>query len=170
MPDCTDEGLLARQQIYDTLCRYCRGLDRMDKAMAFSVWHAEATALYHGMYEGTGRGFVDWVWQAHAAMERHSHQIANSLIEVDGNSANSETYVTIALWTMPDDRGDQIEIIAKGRYLDRWSTHEERWVITHREYVHDMESLQPLSRGDVSDASRRDSADPSFKFITESVG
>ncbi|MEP1472448.1 MAG: nuclear transport factor 2 family protein [Halieaceae bacterium] len=167
MSDGTADSLLARQQIYDTLCRYCRGLDRMDKAMAFSVWHEEATAIYHGMYEGTGHGFVDWVWQAHAAMERHSHQIANSLIEVDGDSAKSETYVTIALWTIPDEQGDQNEIIAKGRYLDQWAKHQERWVITHREYVHDMESVQPLSRGDVSETSRRDSADPSFKFIAE---
>ena len=66
------ETLIARQEIYDVLCRYCRGLDRMDKEMAYSVWHEDATALYHDMYEGTGHGFVDWVWKAHEPMERLS--------------------------------------------------------------------------------------------------
>ena len=62
MSDTGVEKILDRHEIYDVLCRYCRGLDRMDKEMAYAVWHEDGTALYHGMYEGTGRGFVDWVW------------------------------------------------------------------------------------------------------------
>jgi hypothetical protein len=36
--------VIARQAIRDVLSRYCRGLDRMDKAMAYSVFHADASA------------------------------------------------------------------------------------------------------------------------------
>jgi hypothetical protein len=159
------EELVAKQEIHDVLCKYCRGLDRMDKELAYSVWHENGTALYHGMYEGTGHGFVDWVWEAHASMERHSHQIANSLINIDGDSAKSETYVTVVLWTNPDDDGKQKEIIGKGRYLDRWSKRNGIWAINHREHIYDMETIHDLNRGNVNDVSRRDTSDPSFDVI-----
>ena len=84
MSDALVQALLDKQSIRDVLSRYCRGLDRMDKQMAYAVWHPDGTAFYDGIFEGTGHGFVDWVWQAHAAMERHSHQITNVLIELDG--------------------------------------------------------------------------------------
>jgi hypothetical protein len=165
MSDTKLQVLAAKQEIHDVLCRYCRGLDRMDKAMAYSVWHDDGTALYHDMYEGLGRGFVDWVWDAHAPMERHSHQISNSLIEVDENSAKSETYVTVVLWTKPDCDGKQQEIIGKGRYLDRWSKRSGKWAIDHREHILDMQSLHQLNRGYINEISSRDVSDPSFQII-----
>ena len=73
-PDSLD-ALLDTQAIRDVLSRYCRGLDRMDRPMAESVWHEGGTADYVGIYEGTGHGFIEWVWKAHAAMERE-HEIA----------------------------------------------------------------------------------------------
>jgi hypothetical protein len=158
-------ALLDKQSIYEVLCRYCRGLDRMDKEMACSVWHEDGTALYHDMYEGSGRGFVDWVWDAHKSMERHSHQIANHIIVLDGDTAKSETYVTVTLWTLPDTDGKQQEIIGKGRYLDRWSKRNGRWAIDHREHILDMQTLHELTRGYVNAASARDTSDPSFRFI-----
>lgn len=161
------EVLVAKEEIRNALCKYCRGLDRMDKEMAYSVWHDDGTALYHGIYEGTGYGFIDWVWEAHAATERHSHQLANSLIDIDGNRARSETYVTVALWTNPDEYGNQKEIIGKGRYLDRWSKRNGRWAIDHREYVYDMETVNDLNRGNVNEVSQRDTTDPSFTLLHE---
>ena len=47
------ETLVAKQAIRDALSRYCRGLDRMDKAMAYAVWHPDGTADYQGIFEGT---------------------------------------------------------------------------------------------------------------------
>lgn len=154
-----------REAIREVLARYCRALDRMDKPAAYAVWHPEGTALYHDIYEGTGRGFVDWVWEAHAAMERHSHQIAQSLISLAGDTATSETYVTVSLWTLPDADGAQQEITGRGRYLDRWSRREGRWAIDHREHVLDMQTVRPLQRGYVNAVSRRDRGDPSFSYL-----
>ncbi|MCB1688745.1 MAG: nuclear transport factor 2 family protein [Halioglobus sp.] len=165
MSDENIKELFARQEIHDVLCRYCRGLDRMDREMAYSVWHDDGTALYHDMYEGSGHGFVDWVWEAHAPTERHSHQIANSLVEIDGDSARSETYITVVLWTNPDGEGKQTEIVGKGRYLDRWSKRNGRWAIDHREHILDMQTLNELNRGYVNEVSARDISDPSFQVI-----
>jgi SnoaL-like domain len=152
-----DEAAIRR-----VLASYCRALDRMDKPAAYAVWHPGGTALYHDIYEGSGRGFVDWVWEAHGAMERHSHQIAQSLIELEGDRARCETYVTVALWLRPDADGRQQEIVGRGRYLDRFSRRDGRWAIDHREHVLDMQSLSLLERGDVSAVSRRDRNDPSY--------
>lgn len=159
------QALLDQQAIRDVLARYCRGLDRMDKPMAQAVWHADATAYYDGIYEGTGRGFIDWVWQAHAAMDRHSHQITNVLIELDGDRATSEAYVTVALWTRPDAEGFQQELVGRGRYLDRWERREGRWAIAHRTHLLDLSSVYPLRRADTSPNASRDERDPSFGFI-----
>src|SRR2546423_5558199 len=94
------ETLVAKQAITEVIYRYCRGLDRMDRDLAVSVWHPGGAADYgDDMYVGTGEGFIDWVWKQHALFERHSHQITNILIEVDVDSerAVSESYVTVAL-------------------------------------------------------------------------
>ncbi|KAA1194368.1 nuclear transport factor 2 family protein [Pseudohalioglobus sediminis] len=165
MSDTRTEHFISRLEIHDVLCRYCRGLDRMDKALAYSVWHADGTAHYHDMYTGSGRGFVDWVWDAHAAMERHSHQLGNSLVNLDGDSASSETYVTVVLWTRPDDQGRQQEITARGRYLDAWSRRDGRWAIDHREHILDMQTVAELRAGQVSVVSARDRTDPSYQLF-----
>ena len=161
----TPADLAARLEIRDVLSRYCRGLDRMDREMALSVFHEGSRAHYVDIYEGTGAGFVAWVWEAHAAMERHSHQITNVLVELDGDRAASEAYVTVVLWTRPDGTGDRTEIVARGRYLDRWSRRDGRWAIDERVYVLDAQSAAPLAGGVTSEASRRDEQDPSFDFI-----
>jgi len=167
MDDPTLRELLDKQAIRDVLSRYCRGLDRMDKEMARAVWHDGGTAFYDGMFEGTGHGFIDWVWQAHAAMERHSHQITNVLIELGGDKATSESYVTVVLWTLPDAEGRQRELLGRGRYLDRWERRDGRWAIEHRVHLLDLSSSVPLERAEVSEGASRDATDLSFEFIAK---
>ena len=98
-------------------------------------------------------------------MERHSHQIANTLIEIDGDTARSETYVTVVLWTKPDQQLKQKEIIGKGRYLDKWSKRNNTWAISHREHIYDMETIHDLNRGNVGDIATRSVDDPSFRVF-----
>ena len=165
------ETLVAKDAIRDAIYRYCRVLDRMDKQGAYDLWNENSTALYHGIFEGSGPGFVDWVWEAHAALERHSHQITNVLIEVSGESAVSESYVTVTLWPPADAEGTVQEIVARGRYLDKWSVQSgrdgrKRWGIDSREHIVDMHSVVTVTPGDVAAESRRDSQDPSFKLFS----
>ena len=156
----TDDKLAIR----DVLGRYCRGLDRMDRQMAYSVFADGAPALYHGMYEGSGHGFIDWVWEVHQGMERHSHQITNVLIELDGECARSESYVTVTLW-IGDDK-DLKEIVCRGRYLDRWERRGDQWLIVEREHVLDTQSINGVPISDApSKLSQRDESDPSFKLF-----
>jgi hypothetical protein len=163
------DELLAKQAITEVIYTYCRALDRMDRALASSVWHEDAVATYPGMHEGTGEGFLDWVWPVHAAMERHSHQITNILIEVDvdAGTAVSESYVTVALRTLVGD-GRARDIVSRGRYLDRWSVRDGRWAIDHRRFVGDIGQVHDVDlAGDiaVTSAARRDPTDPSYEVF-----
>jgi hypothetical protein len=159
--------LCDRQAITDVIYRYCRGLDRMDVEMARAVWHRDGTADYGELFSGTADGFIEWVWQAHAAMDRHSHQVTNILIEIDGDAAVSESYVTVALRTKPVD-GAAVEIEDRGRYLDRWSRRDGRWGIDHRRFVDDLlrtHGVPPLDAESRPSESRRDRGDPSYEVL-----
>ncbi len=159
-----DTGTVEKLAIRDVLNRYCRGLDRMDKAMAYSVFADTATVHYCGMYEGTGHGFVDWVWESHAHMQRHSHQVSNVLIDLGEDIACSEAYVTVVLW-LKDQNGSH-EIVCRGRYLDRWAKRGGQWLIIDRRHILDTQSTDGVPDADAPNKeSARDESDPSFEFF-----
>lgn len=160
------EILVQRQAIADQLYRYCRGLDRMDKAMAQSVFHPEAQVVYEGRFEGSAYGFLDEVWVGHGKLIRHSHHLTNIYVEIDGDEAVSETYVIVLLRTVAE--GGAYMRISSGRYLDRWTSDAGKWVINRRRYVPEFNETP----GSVEDkvalevtSSRRDEQDPSFEFF-----
>lgn len=134
MPDL--EILVAKQAITEQLHRYCHGLDRFDRALA-DIWHPGGTASYGGIFEGTGTGFLDWVWPVHETFEATSHQVTNILIDVQGTTATSETYVTVCL------RGADADIVDRGRYSDRWSFRDGRWAVDARRYTGDIQQITP---------------------------
>jgi hypothetical protein len=168
MFDSAIETLLAKQAITEVLYRYCRGLDRMDQGLALSVWHEGATVDYGPMFAGSGADFVEWVWIAHEALVAHSHQITNILIDVNGDRATSEAYVTVALRTMPNE-GSIADIVDRGRYLDRWSRREGRWAIDDRTFVEDFQAIYPVPLNEATDGSqvtgRRSPDDPSYRVL-----
>lgn len=152
--------------IRSTLDRYCHGMDRADRNMAEGTFFEDATVHYYDLHEGTAQSFVDWAWQTHAGLWRIRHQIDNLLIELDGDTASSEAYVTVVLWTEPPNVA---EVCSRGRYLDHWRKQDGHWRITHREHVLDTQTVNgkpnPVS---VNEESTRDSSDPSARFIKTS--
>jgi hypothetical protein len=160
----SDSGALeAKQEITEIIYKYCRAVDRMDRQLALSVWHQDGTADWGEMYQGSGSGFIDWVWNAHAEFERHSHQISNILIQVDGDHAVSESYVTVALWARPDALR-VVEMVGRGRYADRWSRRGGRWAIDHRRYISDLQTSLEIPAENAMEGveGRRDRSDPSY--------
>lgn len=158
-----DYNLACKQAIADMIYRYCRGLDRMDKPLALSVFHPQSDVDYDHMFAGSGPGFIDWVWGQHHAMARHSHNITNLYVEPGRDQCTSEAYVHVLLRTEGTESVSVIE--GHGRYLDEWVPYEGRWVIKKRRYVHEFEDTRVLSRDAVPHAlssSRRDSSDPSY--------
>ena len=151
-----------KQAIQEALYRYCRGVDRMDLALTRACWHADGSADYRGMFEGSADALLDWMWKLHAAMETHSHQITNVLIELAEERAASEAYVTVVLRTKPG-RAPARDIWSRGRYLDRWSRRNGRWAIEHRVFVNDWTTSLPAgNEPGVPFSGRRDAADESY--------
>lgn len=154
-----------REAIADQLHLYARAMDRIDRALGHSVWHEGGTADYGPMFSGTGRQFVDWVCETHAAMIAHAHRISNILIRVEDEIARSEAYVHATLRFEQDGRLRQASIF--GRYLDRWSKRDGRWAIDARIYVQDFDDIRDVGEQVVAPWGRRDRSDPSYAILDE---
>ncbi|MBB3982791.1 hypothetical protein GGR44_002457 [Sphingobium fontiphilum] len=158
-----------RLAIAEQLANYARAMDRIDRDLGYAVWHPEGTARYGAMFEGTGRGFIDWVCTTHAQMVAHVHRITNVLIALDGDRAASEAYVHATL------RFEQNGVLRQGnvhgRYIDRWSRRAGRWAIDHRDYVQDMDEIVTAGPPLVGAfGGSRDCADPSYAALGEIGG
>ncbi|WP_428310506.1 nuclear transport factor 2 family protein [Hydrocarboniphaga sp.] len=134
--------LAAKQAITEVLHRYCRSMDRMDRELALSCWHAGGTDEHTPLFSGTGEAFVDWVWKIHEPMLLTRHTLSNVLIEVDGDNAWSESYWTVLLRIARD--GAIYDLWSGGRYVDHLSCVAGRWAFVHRRSVHDWDQVQLL--------------------------
>ena len=157
-------GVADKQAIAELLYLYCRAMDRMDIPLGYSIWHEDGEADYgEGLYRGSGRGFVDFAAASHAPMLAHSHQVTTIIINLDGDQAASESYVTAVLRFTEDGRLKNIT--ALGRYLDRWSRREDRWAIDHRHTVMEMDEITEVTPMKRHDTARRDRSDPSYTVL-----
>jgi hypothetical protein len=146
------DTLLAKQAITEVLHRYCQAVDRIDSDLGSQIWHENGLAHYDGIFEGTGAGFIDFVFEQHRSCEATSHQLTNVLIEVDGDRAKSESYVTACI------RAFGTDVVVRGRYSDTWSCRAGEWRIDDRRYRNDITQLIPV--GDQDLPPRRSPARP----------
>lgn len=156
--------LADRQAITDLIYRYCRAMDRIDAELGYSIWHEDATADYgQEVYQGSGRGFIDFACSQHRKALVHAHQVTNIIIELDGDRAASESYV------ISDLRAGQApqvkQITTWGRYLDRWSKRDGRWGIDHRVSIRDFSEIRDASPMPIPERGRRDRSDPSYTML-----
>jgi hypothetical protein len=96
-------------------------------------------------------------------MIAHSHQVTNVIIELDGDLAGTESYVTAALRL--NDGGELKQITVRGRYLDRWSRREGRWGIDRREYVQDFDDVRGITATGIPERGQRDKSDLSYAVL-----
>jgi hypothetical protein len=153
-----------RQQISDLIYRYCRAVDRIDVELGYSVWHEDGLAEYEGFYSGTGRGVIDKICAQHRLLLGHSHQISNIIIELDGERAGSESYVTATLRMLDDERLKQMMVWS--RYIDRWSRRNGRWGIDKRVTIRDFDEVRQVVAMSQSKWGRRDASDSSYEVLT----
>jgi hypothetical protein len=156
--------LLDRQAITDKLSRYCRAVDRLDPALGRTVFHEDAHADYGaGLYQGDGRGVIDFICKSHLEVLNCSHQICNATITIEGDSAGSETYFHSATRLMMEGKVTQIRVW--GRYLDTWSKRGGDWAIDRRLTVFDFDELRDITRTMRGDEGRKDRTDPSYAVL-----
>ncbi|MFV3075033.1 nuclear transport factor 2 family protein [Niveispirillum fermenti] len=121
-----------RQEILDCLHRYTRGVDRFDRDLMLSAYHADAIDQ-HGVAEGVAGAFVDWAIGWHGQFQnRHQHIITNHTIDLDGDTAHGETYYIF--W---GENREGPPSLCFGRYVDRFERRDGRWAIAHRVCVNE---------------------------------
>lgn len=171
------DDLAAKQAITEQIYRYCRGLDRMDLALALSVWHEDGTVDFGAVASGeTGlataaipvRDHFKRAWAYREQFFAHSHQATNILIEIRGATAVSET-ASISILQRKLENGDVAQDIYWGRWLDRWSLRSGRWALDHRHAVLDCHMPGQFVPGSLNNPatslSRRDRTDPSYALF-----
>ena len=119
--------LLARQAILDCLNRYTRGVDRLDRELLLSAYHADAIDD-HGLFVGSPAAFADWALPHHRDYQRvTNHLILNHSCELDGDTAHSETY---CLYIGVNKTGT-VDVLGN-RYIDRLERRNGVWAIALR--------------------------------------
>lgn len=136
-----------RAAIYQQLVRYCRGVDRRDLALIRSTYHPDAFDD-HGSYKGDVEGFLAFVEkEVHARFRITQHKLGQSLIEIDGDEAWSESYATChhvmaevmaepvagAAAGVSGAARDVADMVMGIRYLDRFERRNGEWRIARRE-------------------------------------
>ncbi|MDH4560775.1 nuclear transport factor 2 family protein [Pseudomonas taiwanensis] len=131
--------LLDKQAIYEVLIRYCRGADRCDEELIRSVYHDDAYDD-HGYWRGTGSDFARFLpARLTSANVATTHSITNVLIEVDGDTARSESQVMATLVRIGSPR---MADVMGARYLDRLSRRNGEWKIDERTVVLDWHKVE----------------------------
>ncbi len=151
------------QAITDQIYRYCRAMDRIDHELGYSIWHEGGTADYGHNFQGSGRGFIDHVCAQHSSLQQHSHQVSNIIIELDGDKAGSESYITATLRMMQGAKTMQMCVIS--RYVDSWSKRDGRWALDHRIAVMEMDEMREVVPMRLHDQASRDRHDPSYTVL-----
>jgi SnoaL-like domain len=150
--------------ITDQIFRYCRAMDRMDHELGYSIWHQDGLADYGPeVFQGTGRDFVDHVCVQHSHLLHHSHQMSNVIIEIDGDRAGSESYVTA---TLRMKRGDVLkQMTVWSRYVDTWSKRDGRWALDKRIAIRDFDEIRDVTAMYDHEVARRDRTDLSYTVL-----
>lgn len=157
--------LADKQAIRDLIYTYCRAVDRIDVPLGHSIWHDDGHADYGpDYYQGPGKGVIDTICAHHQRLLSHSHQVANILIELHGDSAGSESYVT---GTMRMEQGGKLmQIGVWGRYLDSWEKRDGRWGLIRRSVVFDHQEIREVTAMAAHGVpAARDDSDPSYTVL-----
>ena len=141
------QELWDRQAIHDCIARYCRGVDRFDRELILSAFHADALDE-HGKFVGNPEEFVDWALGQHGAAHlSHQHLILNHRCDLDGTTAHTETYF---MFVSMNKSGKPVTM-GGGRYVDRLERREGRWAIAARVCLRDWSQMD--ERPDMDDLS-----------------
>ncbi|WP_324276751.1 hypothetical protein [Blastococcus brunescens] len=67
------EKLLDKQLIHELMCRYCRGVDRLDKELTMSCFWPGAIDVHLGhdgaLYTGTAEDYFNQEWEVSTALQ-----------------------------------------------------------------------------------------------------
>jgi hypothetical protein len=151
-----------RQDIFDCIHRYTRGLDRLDAKILTRVYHSDAVDNHSG-FVGYIPEFVKWGIALEARYASTHHGITTHTCEIDGDTAHTESYVH---WFLRLKDSDKVRG-GGGRYVDRLERRNGAWKITLRRLLMDwqLEADGALWNDNVDSFAlgARDHSDPSYQ-------
>ena len=135
------QDLLDKQALLDLATQYCRAIDRRDYVLLRSLYLEGAREDRGAIFCGSSDEFVDWVAKDSVNYELTVHRLFNSQFELDGERAEGEIYAEAYHRTAGDSPQ---EVIAGGRYLDRYEKRNGRWGFVFRTSTLDRCEVKPL--------------------------
>lgn len=137
-----------RQQISDVYRRYMRAFDRNDVELLRTAFWPDVQINYYEQVN-TFDDFVERHLDKHTGgLSTWGHLITNETVDIDGDVAHLETYVTALFMPKGDGPtlGERPSIVG-GRYVDRLDRRDGEWRIAVREFVgHFSARLDPAAR------------------------
>jgi hypothetical protein len=118
--------MIDRQEIWQVMQRYARGLDRVDRALVRSCYFDDAIDD-HGGFVARVEDFIDWANGASMYFVSHHHGLMNHSCELDGDDAHCETYYVFTGVTAKPPH-----FMAMGRYIDHFQRRNGEWRIANR--------------------------------------
>jgi hypothetical protein len=160
------EQLLDRQDILDCLLRFCRGMDRFDRELFLSAFHADAI-IAAGPFVGGPVELYAWASDLHEQGQKATmHYLLNHTCEIDGHIAHTETY-----YVFTGRNRDDTNWMAGGRYIDRVERRDGAWKIALRTNAIEWSGMvptTPIPFGDIPGVQlngipSRSKEDPSYR-------
>jgi ketosteroid isomerase-like protein len=157
--------LLDESSIRALLARYARAIDRIDLDLLRSCYHPDAVDVHGYDYDGDVEGFAELLGRNLPRNEWTMHVLGGPLIEIEGDTAWTETYC-IALHRLPATEDEPArEHVRLVRYCDRLERRGGEWRIARRTAVYEGGRVDPIGPSTelVPPAlARRDRHDPAY--------
>lgn len=159
------EQLLDRQAILDCLNRFSRGMDRFDRELFISAFHADAV-IAAGPFVGGPVDLYTWASALHEQGQTATHHnLLNHSCDIEGGIAHAETY-----YLFVGRNRDDSNWMTGGRYIDKMEQREGQWKIALRTNVIEWSGMvptTPIPYAELPDlalngVSSRSNADPSY--------
>jgi 3-phenylpropionate/cinnamic acid dioxygenase small subunit len=121
-----------RQDISDVLLRYATGIDRRDWPLFRTVFTDDCELNYGevGSWHGVD-AITAFMQQAHEMASHTMHRLTNQVITVDGDKAESRTYVDALILVGDGNSG----VNAAGFYDDQLVRGDDGWRVACRRFV-----------------------------------
>jgi hypothetical protein len=135
------QQMLDHFEITRVLSEYCHGCDRMDQALMAAVY-AEGSWDDHGQDKCSGPEFAQRTMDNMQRTDSVSHLQGQSLINVNGDEAGSETYFLAVIAARDSEGNAQLKQMG-GRFIDSFIREDGQWRIKKRVCVRDWSITLP---------------------------
>ena len=131
-----------KEAIRELLRAIARGTDRFDQQLLASCIADDARLDMGGRAPVLGNAFVAALSPPAQPRPGRMHLLANERIEVEGDTARSESYILSCQDVLVD--GERSTRIRAGRYLDRFERRSAGWQLVARTLVDEWSRIDPV--------------------------